>query len=340
MIDSYPATTPQMVRCIAEIACARGYRFEILDDLTGNLARVSSGEAFFLTGGGRLCPYPLNRATPLAVAKDKAHCNAVLKHAGFCVPDGRHFFIRADKRELRPDGCEFADAFAYADALGYPVFVKPISASGGNGAGAVHDPEELAYRLIEIAAIDWAVLIQPFLQRREFRIFIVDGDIQFLYEKRRPRVLGDGVSTIAQLLGAKYGPQAFASPEDHHQTLLAFHRYLLAHGHDLEHRPKAGDVIELSSIANVSSVGEIHRFCEPAAWLQSWARRLGTATQLRVLGVDVMGDLDDEAPPEPPVILEVNGAPALLSVLRAGRRDLVDAVWGRIMDTYFAEAKA
>jgi len=328
---------PAYLDALCELCEREGYACASADPLTGHVLRISSGSKFFFTGAGRVSPYPLNAATLVSLTRDKAHSAAILKQAGFTTAGGRHFFLRPDLRERRPDGHEFADAFPYAEALGYPVFVKPVAGTGGKGAGAVFDAEALAYRLQSIAAYDWAAIVQPVQDGREFRLFLIDGAAQFLYEKRKPSVTGDGHRTLGALMAARF-PIDEAGRDPYTDARQAFETFLSESGRSLSSIPADGEVVALSSIANVSSVGDVHGFHDVPGWMADWAADLFKAFPLRVIGIDLFVDRLEPLPDTPPVIIELNGAPATASLLKNKRHDLFEQVWRKVMSLYFSGA--
>ncbi len=113
------------------------------------------------------------------------------------MPEGEHFFLNPPPdRYDRPPGRDRADALAYAVTLsgGYarPLVVKPNSGKGAKPVTLIGSEAELSAALDAIAREDDLALIQRFVDAPEFRLFLVDGEIAFLYRKSRSAIVGDG----------------------------------------------------------------------------------------------------------------------------------------------------
>src|SRR5262245_3116 len=112
-------------RYAADAAQAIGATFEDLDNGAGYLFRVSKGSRSLVAGAGSVCSFPINSATAFTLSRDKAHTKTVLIAAGLPVIPGGLFFAHKRRAGLRGPGREAEDARAFAEKLGYPVFVKP-----------------------------------------------------------------------------------------------------------------------------------------------------------------------------------------------------------------------
>lgn len=167
---------------ILRAACQlHGYRFELIDDFSGYLAEVSDGNALFFGG----LSYPLNAATSSQVAKDKAFTKLLLNKRGFRVPDGGYFFLDREQRSLRPAGREWDDALRFAKERGYPLFVKPNRLARSQHCRSIDNEEALIEHLRRIAEHDEMALIEEIISdKREYRVFVLDGEIQFALEKK------------------------------------------------------------------------------------------------------------------------------------------------------------
>jgi glutathione synthase/RimK-type ligase-like ATP-grasp enzyme len=163
-----------------EAAAALGFSSHPVDD-ENRIVRFEKEATSFLYVAGT---FPINHATGVRIARDKADTEAVLARAGFRVPGGEHVFVVPEWADERAPGREIGDAFGFAERIGYPVFVKPLNSSLGRLAQVIETPDQLGHHLVRIGRLSWGAVIQPVLRGLEQRVFILDGRVRFTYAKR------------------------------------------------------------------------------------------------------------------------------------------------------------
>lgn len=330
------AQLPDSLALLA-LACERlGYTFSLIDTFSAYLAEVSNGSKCFLAGEGLVSCYPLNSASALAVAKDKAHTYSLLRHHNIAIPHTGHFFITSRYSTLRPKGREFGEALDFADQIGYPVFVKPNSGGGARNASIAYERNTLIYILQAIAEHDHIAIIQEYLTSTEYRFFAVDGEIEFGYSKRRPVIIGDGTSTIRELLAEVYNP-----PDVQDDIFdVARERFLeeqcAQKGLILDSVLPSDETLVLSPTRrNVLAGGPIDRYFRSfSPKTRTWIRSLASIVQLRVMGIDLFAEegIDD---PSTFKVIEVNGTPFLSTLYDSGRTEEAISIWDKILQLYF-----
>jgi D-alanine-D-alanine ligase-like ATP-grasp enzyme len=310
---------PDSARYARDAAKAIGASFEDLDGGEGYLFRISRGDRFVLGGGGNVCAYPINSASAYTISRDKGHTKAVLADAGLTTIPGGLFFAHARRAALRAPGREIPDAHAFAANLGYPVFTKPNLGSRGSFAEIVAGAAALDDYIGRIATEFEAFLIEPVLDGDEHRIFVQDGRAIFHSTKASPSLVGDGCSTLAQLLAELNESVAREGVSPLPASVLA--------GHDPVRVLSAGERVPLPGRRNLSAAGAIEsvsEHCPPA--LAAPAVAAVSALGLRIGAVD-MFDLSRNRDFSDPVIIEVNGNPGLRTLELAGRMDMIRAIW-------------
>ena len=329
---------PKSLQILSE-ACAReGIAFTIVDEFSGFVARLSKGGRSVLAGAAGVGIYPLNRAAPFAVARDKAFTHYLLRQSGFAVPEGEHFFLHPPVQYDRPPGRDRADAFAYAAMLSKrytrPLVVKPNSGRGAKLVTFVGSEAELGAALDAIAPEDELALVQRLVDAPEFRLFLIDGEIAFAYRKSRSAILGDGKSSVRMLCERLTAarPEAFAGLERSPYLRAQFAASALGWNSVLP----AGASLTIDFVSNISAGGTFAGFVEPSNALRAWARRIAGAVSLRVTGIDIFShgapDRTDDI-----VVTDVNGSPNLGTLYDMGHKDLVFDVWRRILRKTFDE---
>lgn len=119
-----------------------------------------------------------------------------LSKAGVSIPQGNAFTGQhADE-----------DIVAYANELTYPVVLKPTNGFQGIGVFANLKNEEefrgaLKHLREEMGFKD--VIVEQFIDGKEYRIFVIGGEVIGAIEKIPPMVIGDGQRTVRQLIRDK-----------------------------------------------------------------------------------------------------------------------------------------
>ncbi|MFI7128543.1 D-alanine--D-alanine ligase family protein [Nonomuraea sp. NPDC050153] len=103
-----------------------------------------------------------------AVGMDKAHMKTVMAAAG--LPIGRHVVVR--DRDWRLDRDR---VLKEAEALGWPVFVKPARAGSSQGISKAHDPGELESAVEVARQHDPKVLIEAAIVGREIECAVLES---------------------------------------------------------------------------------------------------------------------------------------------------------------------
>jgi cyanophycin synthetase len=86
--------------------------------------------------------------------------------------------------------------------LCFPVVVKPVNLCMGWGVAFAKDEMELGKRLIELTKMvqsSWA-LVETAVRGREWRVTLLSDGTRAAYERSRFTVVGDGTSTIGDLI--------------------------------------------------------------------------------------------------------------------------------------------
>ena len=330
---------PKSLLILREACAQNATAFEIVDSFTGFVARITRNGRSHLVGAAGIGVYPLNRAAPFAIARDKAFAHYVLEGAGFRVPQGSYFFLSVPERYHLPDGRSRDDAGRYAERLsdnfGSALVVKPNSGKGAKLVRYARSRAALESAFDAIGAHDNIVLVQSFVDQPEYRLFLVDGEIAFVYRKSRPLIEGDGESSIRMLCEREV--RARATPEWDPLGSDYLRAVLSTRGLSFESVLAIGDTIAIDFISNISASGRFVGFVEPSAALCNWATRLAKAVSLRVTGLDVFSSsrLSD---PDDIIVTDVNGSPNLGTLYDLGHKELVLDIWRRILDKTFDDS--
>lgn len=240
-----------------------------------------------------------------AIAQDKELTKEVLRAAGVPVPLGRSV-------------SDAEDAWKAAQEIGGAVVVKPQDGNQGKGVAVnLNGREEViaAYRVAE--EISSKVLVERYLPGQDFRLLVVGKHMVAAARRDPPQVIGDGVSTIRELVDVVNSDPRRGEGHATSLTKIRFDDIALAtlekHGYTAESVLPKGVVVALRNNANLSTGGtatdvtdDVHP--ELAARAVDAAQMVG----LDICGVDVvcqtvLKSLEEQGGG----IVEVNAAPGL-----------------------------
>ena len=321
---------PDQARYARLAAEKLGLRFCDLDEGNGYVFGIESGTRRILSGAGWVCSYPVNNASSYLISRDKAHTKSILRAAGIATIRGQHFFNTSNYAALRNPGHEAGDAVSFAATLGFPVFCKPNFGARGDYAELVGDEASLAEYMKRLPQSYDAFLIEEAINGDEYRVLVHDGGPVYYALKRAPRLLGDGVHTLAELLdilnatleGTGVSPYPASS--------------ITNGGFSLKYRPRDSEAVTLMGRKNLSALGGVDvldtKVPEPLAVL---ARDACAALGLHIGAVDVF-DTSRNRDLSGLVVIEVNGNPTLKALEEGGRLDIILDIWISMIRELFA----
>lgn len=263
----------------------------------------------------------------------KDDCKAFLRTLGFPVPQGD---IVISQKE----------ALAAAEDIGYPVAVKPVVGHKGIGVTAeVQNADEL------ISAFDRAlsaipederirIIVEKSISGSDFRILCVNGRFVAATERRPASVVGDGESTIDELIEKEN--QKVARLDSPTSSLSKIQRddameyYLQEQNLSLDRVVEKDKIIYLRKVANLSAGGvsiDATRTVHPdnIILVQDVAQHF----RLTCLGLDVIASNLSKSWREGNfAILEINAAPGIFMHLNPSVGESVD-VPAKILQTFY-----
>lgn len=90
--------------------------------------------------------------------------------------------------------------FLATEVYEFPVLIKPDRGKDGNDISIVEDVRSLQTTAAQLYKHGNDFLIQPINTEAEYRILVVDYKVVLMHSKKNQSVVGDGTSTIKQLL--------------------------------------------------------------------------------------------------------------------------------------------
>jgi D-alanine-D-alanine ligase-like ATP-grasp enzyme len=283
------------------------------------------GQIIYKSGQKRYFRYSsldLNSLGASAIAKDKDYANFFMKRMGYpIVPGSRTFYSNEWAKAIGSPRRNIDAAYHYAEKLGFPVIVKPNSGSQGAGVALVHTKKEFYRAIRAVFKRDRVALVQRPVKGKDYRLVVLDDKVISAYERIPLNVVGNGISTLGQLLREKQRRFSASSrdtiikPDD---PRIA--EKLKRQGLSLRSVPAKGECIYLLDNANLSTGGDavdVTTTAHPA--FKRIAVRVTKDMGLRLCGVDLMIADDITKKPDTYWILEINSAPGLDHYAKVGK---------------------
>ncbi len=301
--------TPMLAAIVMEVAAQMGATV-VLDPIwkyAGQITFASGKRAYFRGSSLDINPHGASE-----IAKDKDYSALFMRQMGFPVVDGRTFFSDEWAEAIGSDQTMDA-AIVAAQETGYPLIIKPNSASQGRGVFAIDSEAELRSALIECFTLDRVVLLQPLIRGRDYRVVVLGDEVISAYERVPLNVCGDGSSTIEELLNAK----AVTLQRERGRACkvpfgdIRMTARLGRDGYKFTSVPRDGEIVYLLDHANLSSGGDaIDVTGAVSRAIEKLCVTVTAAMGLRLCGVDLIleGDVATAASAH---ILEVNSSPGL-----------------------------
>lgn len=256
------------------------------------------------------------------IARDKDYSNFFMDKMGYpIVPSSRTFFSDQWGKAIGSPRRNIDAAYRHARKIGFPVIVKPNSGSQGVGVSLVFNKREFYKAVRSVFKGDRIVLVQQQVCGTDYRLVVLDKKVISAYERIPLNVVGDGKSTIGQLLKIKQ-KQFVASSRDT-QIKTADPRIVIKLKHQgLSFRsiPTKGQRVYLLDNANLSTGGDsvdVTEKVHPA--FKRLAVKLTRDMGLRLCGVDLIIEGDISQKPSTFWVLEVNSAPGLDHYAKIGK---------------------
>ncbi|HEX6375777.1 MAG TPA: cyanophycin synthetase [Allosphingosinicella sp.] len=241
------------------------------------------------------------------LAGDKNMTKKLLDESGVPVPRG--VVVR-----------DVEEAVRAARRLRYPLVAKPLDGNHGRGVTiAIADEAQLrlGFEAARAQARRGDVIVEQYFAGHDHRILVVGGKMVAVAERIPAQVVGDGISTVAQLVA-----QVNADPRrgEGHENVMTRIRinaqvedHLARSGLGRDSIPEAGEVVPLRATANLSTGGTaVDRTNEIHPDNAEIARRAALIVGLDVCGVDfVCPDIGRSVRETGGGVIEVNAAPGL-----------------------------
>ena len=262
----------------------------------------------------------------------KDDCKEFLARCGFPVPRGQVVYY-------------WKEAWETVATIGYPVAVKPVVGHKGMGVTANIQDEralELAFSQAKAASVhrEGEILVEQSLAGSDFRLLCVGGKFVAAMERRPPFVIGNGTSTIGELIEQENNsPMRQDSPISALAAIIideVLENYLDEQNLSLNTILEPERLVYLRQVTNISSGGvsvDVTSLIHPDNC--RLAEEIAQYFRLVCLGIDVITpDLSQSWEEGNLGIIEINAAPGVFMHLKPALGNSID-VPSRILDFLF-----
>jgi cyanophycin synthetase len=242
------------------------------------------------------------------LACDKESTITILRESNLPVPKGKVIYRF---RQLEN---------AIDNIGGFPIVIKPLDGNHGRGItlniNSWRDAEN-AYDLAKSESKSGGVLVEKYYQGRDFRVLVVNGKVIAVAERVPAHVIGNGKSTITELVAqvnqdSRRGEGhenilTRITIDEHSEQVLAQQRLTV------NSIPKKGEICYLKATANLSTGGTAIDRTEEIHPQNIWiAQRAARIIGLDIAGIDIASpEISRPLSEVDGVIVEVNAAPGL-----------------------------
>ncbi len=299
-----------------------GYEVEIYDKESG-YAKFTNGEKRVGLLGNVLS---VNDAVGVELAGQKCVSSQVLGSSlGVIIPDFVVINIeKRGKKYKKGKGCKECKRYKghkeykeivkdFYNKHDGQIVVKPNTGSLARGVLVLPDSLESVYRHLEETGKNKSphFLLERYSSaEREFRVIVVKGEIIDVIERIPASVIGDGESSLKELIDEKD-----ALKEDHMLPMIKPDmQYLSRKGLGMDSVLGEGEFQKLNQVCNMGMGGDVKVF-DMSKMHNKWAKiaaRVYEVTGLSLVGIDVMSDdlsVDPYSDEVETIINEINSAP-------------------------------
>ncbi len=286
-------------------AVLRGVEIEIMDR-SENFVKLSTAQKTeYVMQATRTS---LDNYSSVLLMENKVMTKKVLYNAHINTPKGKEY----------SDQTKALNEFDYYK--GKAIVIKPKSTNFGLGITILkeNDSEERFARSVQMAfEYDNTVLIESFISGKEYRMFIINNEVTGILHRVPANVVGDGHSTIAQLVDKKnenpLRGKGYRTPLEKIAKGEAEEVFLATQSRNFEIIPAKGETVYLRENSNISTGGDsIDYTDEVHESYKQIAVEAAKALRVNVTGLDMMIDnIHEPASEDNYSIIEMNFNPAI-----------------------------
>ncbi|OEF97464.1 bifunctional glutamate--cysteine ligase GshA/glutathione synthetase GshB [Desulfuribacillus alkaliarsenatis] len=292
-------------KIVIEEALRRNIKVEILDE-QGQFIRLRKGDKVEYIKQATKTSID-SYVVPL-IMENKEVTKIILREHGINVPGG--ISVSSEQEAI----------VKWSNYKGQDIVVKPKSTNFGEGVQilkANHTLEDYKVAIEQALTFDSSVMIEEFVTGKEYRFLVIADEVVAILHRIPANVIGDGVSTIEELIRAKNDDPlrgtGHVTPFEKIQLGAIERENLRMQGKTASDVPEQGQIIYLRENSNVSTGGDSIDFTDdiPTEYKEI-AIKAVKAVGAKMCGLDMMiDDINAKPSPDNYSIIELNFNPAI-----------------------------
>lgn len=239
------------------------------------------------------------------MACDKTVTKELLDQAGIPVPRG--------------DVCStLEEVLESAQYIGFPVVIKPINGNQGRGVSLKLQSVEEVTNAFHIARqISESVIVEEYIKGNDYRVLVVGNQVTAVSLRIPAHVMGDGISTISQLVEITNSNERRGTGHEKPLTKIQIDdisiNILKKQGYSLDSIPYEGMRVYLKANGNISTGGEAVDCTDKIhPHNQEIAIRAARIIGLDIAGIDIAcNDISKPLTLGHGAVIEVNASPGI-----------------------------
>jgi len=173
-------------KIIKEISNEKNIKFNILSNDWIIMLEKENKKKYIISYN-----FPLNDQAVGKICDDKYAVYEIMKHNNIPVVDHYIVFNDYNKDEINK----------YCKKYNYNIVVKNNYGTCGNDMYHIKEETELFEKIDKILMKTYAVVLNPYYDiKTEYRNIVLNNQVELLYGKKKPIVIGNGKNTIYELL--------------------------------------------------------------------------------------------------------------------------------------------
>ncbi|MBU5439574.1 cyanophycin synthetase [Tissierella sp. MSJ-40] len=210
------------------------------------------------------------------------------------------------------------EALRIAREIGYPVVLKPLDGNQGKGVVLnVSSPKELEDNFRIPIRYSNSVLVEKYIKGKDYRLLVVKDKVCAVAERRAPKIIGDGIHTIRELVDIENTSELRGYGHEKPQTKIRLDEialnYLEKNNLTEYSIPEVGQIVELRGNGNISTGGSAVECTDD---IHPYNIKLAVDAA-KIIGLDIAGiDITTKDISKPitgceGALIEVNAVPGL-----------------------------
>lgn len=241
---------------------------------------------------------------------------------------------------------DFESTKKFAEEIGYPVVLKPLSMSQGSGVitGIMNEDQlkKAQKKLINLMLSKHKeILIEQEFEGSDYRFFGVNNKVFSVQKRMRANIVGDGVSTIKELIQRKNAVRA--QNRYLKKSLIPLDMDALDHLKNLnltlESIPNKDEIVILRTLSNLSAGGDsinVTNHTHPE-FIEMVENVLKITPGIKYIGIDVLAkDITQKPTPENYIVteLEYSPGPGIMFPVEGEPMDMAGAILDYYLENY------